>query len=170
VCLPSSFSAASALYIPSMRDILPHGALYTCIAYVAGPPFIYINFRRQDGYCRMLHIHLEIRNSWASRSLLLGGAHLILYCYRTNGFDYTVQLYSNLCCYFTFVPSIDSMWVHTNSAAQSIITQFHFDRQKSNFKAPAAAHIVLSYFNRYRMVISSWKPWESYEIIILGRS
>ncbi len=55
------------------------------------PPLPYIDFRRQDGYCRMLHIHLEIRNSWTSRSLLLDGAHLILYCCRTNGFDYTVR-------------------------------------------------------------------------------
>jgi hypothetical protein len=45
-------------YIPSMRDILPHGALYmhrVC----CGTPLLYIDFRRQDGYCRMLHIHLE---------------------------------------------------------------------------------------------------------------
>ncbi len=156
-CLPSSFSAASALYSIHERYITARRFTHASRMLRDLP---YIDFRRQDGYCRMLHIHLEIRNSWASRSLLLGGVHLIFYCYRTNGFDYTVR---QLMLLFYLRSFYRYMWVHTNPAAQSIITQFHFDRQNSNSKAPAAVQIILSYISTTILVIPSWKPWESYE-------
>jgi hypothetical protein len=140
----STISAAAALYSIHERYISARRFIHA--SRMLRDPLPYIDFRRQDGYCRMLRIHLETQFLSLSFSPPRRRPSHYLYCSRTNGFDYTVR---QLMLLFYLSSFYRYMWVHTNPAAQSIITQFHFDRQNSNFKAPAAAHIVLSNFNRY---------------------